>query len=169
MTRIGVLSDTHNYLDDRIFAHFADCDEVWHAGDIGSIDVIEKLKSFKFLRAVYGNIDGHELRREFPLYNTFKIEDVSVLLTHIGGYPGKYARDVLPQIFTQKPNLFVCGHSHILKVQYDKNFDMLCINPGSAGLYGFHSVRTLLKFEINGNQFQNMQVIELAPVSVNSK
>jgi putative phosphoesterase len=169
MTRIGVLSDTHNYLDDRIFTHFADCDEVWHAGDIGSVDVVEKLKSFRFLRAVYGNIDGHELRREFPLYNTFKIEDVSVLLTHIGGYPGKYARDVLPQIFTQKPNLFVCGHSHILKVQYDKSFDMLCINPGSAGLYGFHSVRTLLKFEINGNQFQNMQVIELAPVSVNSK
>ena len=166
MTRIGVLSDTHNYLDERVFEHFFDRDEIWHAGDIGTLEVTDKLKSFKTLRAVFGNIDGYEIRKEFPQYNRFQCEEISVLLTHIGGYPGKYSREVIPKIFYQPPKLFVCGHSHILKVQYDKQLDMLCINPGAAGLYGFHSVRTLLKFEINGSRIQNMQVIELAPKSV---
>lgn len=166
MTRIGILSDTHNYLDERIFSHFSDCDEIWHAGDIGTTAVTDRLKTFKSLHAVYGNIDGYELRKEFPQFDSFKCEDVSVLLTHIGGYPGKYAKEVMPKILSNPPKLFVCGHSHILKVQYDKHLDMLCINPGAAGLYGFHSVRTLLKFEIDGSMIQNMQVIELAPVPI---
>ncbi len=166
MKRIGVLSDTHNYLDERVFTHFADCDEIWHAGDIGTCEVADRLGAFKPLRAVYGNIDGYDLRTQFPQHNRFNCEDVSVWLTHIGGYPGKYAREVVPAIYNRPPKLFVCGHSHILKVQYDKQLDMLCINPGASGLYGFHSVRTLLKFDINGSDIQNMQVIELAPVQV---
>ena len=135
MTRIGLLSDTHAYLDERIFHHFENCDEIWHAGDIGSLEVANKLKNFKPLRAVYGNIDGYEVRHLFPQHNRFSCENVSVWLTHIGGYPRRYAREVMPEIFKNTPKLFVCGHSHILRVMYDETLNMLCMNPGAAGQY----------------------------------
>lgn len=161
MKRIGVLSDTHAFLDERIFEHFKECDEIWHAGDIGSTAVIEKLAKFKPLRAVYGNVDGGSVRINYPEFLSFKCEEVSVLLTHIGGYPGRYIPEAKQKIIECRPNLFVCGHSHILKVQFDKTFNMLCINPGAAGLEGFHQVRTLLRFEIDGKEIQNLEVIEM--------
>ncbi len=162
MTKIGLLSDTHNFLDERIFIHFDSCDEIWHAGDIGSLTVTDALSEFKPLRAVYGNIDGVELRRMFPLHNRFQCEDVDVWLTHIGGYPGKYAPEVRAELFINPPQLFISGHSHILKVQYDKKLNLLHINPGAAGKYGFHTIRTLVRFEIDGKNIQNLEVIELA-------
>ena len=161
MLRIGLLSDTHGMLDERIFEHFAHCDEVWHAGDIGSQEVINKLQEFKPLRAVWGNIDSHDIRREWPQHNRFMCEGVKVWLTHIGGYPGKYDPLVRPAIYQHPPKLFVCGHSHILKVQYDKTLDLLHINPGAAGKYGFHKVQTLIRFEIDSEKIQNLEVIEL--------
>lgn len=161
MTRIGLLSDTHGMLDERVFEHFANCDEVWHAGDIGSLDVINKLQEFKPLRAVWGNIDSHEIRRDWPQNNRFMCEGIKVLLTHIGGYPGKYDPLVKQNLYRQPPKLFVCGHSHILKVQYDRTLDLLYINPGAAGKYGFHKVQTLIRFEIDGEKIKNLEVIEL--------
>ena len=161
MTRIGILSDTHGMLDDRILEHFANCDEVWHAGDWGSMDVVNKLRAFKPLRGVWGNIDSHDIRSIFPQHNRFMGEGVKVWLTHIGGYPGKYDQLVRPDIFMQPPNLFVCGHSHILKVQNDRALKLLHINPGAAGKYGFHKVQTLVRFEIDGENIQNLEVIEL--------
>ncbi len=161
MKRIGVLSDTHAFLDERIFEHFKQCDEIWHAGDIGSTAVIEKLAKFKPLRAVHGNVDGGSVRINYPEFLSFDCEEVSVLLTHIGGYPGRYLPEAKRKIIEYRPNLFVCGHSHILKVQFDKTFNMLCINPGAAGLEGFHQVRTLLRFEIDGKEIQNLEVIEM--------
>ncbi len=161
MTRIGILSDTHGMLDDRILEHFANCDEVWHAGDWGSIDVVNKLRAFKPVRGVWGNIDSHDIRAIFPQHNRFMCEGVKVWLTHIGGYPGKYDHLVRPDIFMQPPKLFVCGHSHILKVQNDRALKLLHINPGAAGKYGFHKVQTLIRFEIDGENIQNLEVIEL--------
>lgn len=161
MTRIGILSDTHGMLDDRILEHFANCDEVWHAGDWGSIDVVNKLRAFKPVRGVWGNIDSHDIRAIFPQHNRFMCEGVKVWLTHIGGYPGKYDSLVRPDIFMQPPKLFVCGHSHILKVQNDRALKLLHINPGAAGKYGFHKVQTLVRFEIDGENIQNLEVIEL--------
>ena len=161
MKKIGILSDTHGMLDERVFEHFALCDEVWHAGDIGSLEVLNKLQAFKPLRAVWGNIDGHDIRILLPQHNRFMCEDVKVWLTHIGGYPGKYDALVRPEIFRQPPDLFVCGHSHILKVQYDKMLKLLHINPGAAGKYGFHKVQTLIRFVIDGEKIQNLEVIEL--------
>jgi len=161
MTKIGILSDTHGLLDDRIFEYFTSCDEIWHAGDIGSIEVINKLQSFKPLRAVWGNIDGHDIRSLLPQHNRFMCEDVKVWLTHIGGYPGKYDPLVRPGIFQQPPNLFVCGHSHILKVQYDRSLELLHINPGAAGKHGWHKVQTLIRLEIDSKTIQNLEVIEL--------
>ena len=161
MKKIGILSDTHGMLDERVFEHFALCDEVWHAGDIGSLEVLNKLQAFKPLRAVWGNIDGHDIRVLLPQHNRFMCEDVKVWLTHIGGYPGKYDALVRPEIFRQPPDLFVCGHSHILKVQYDKMLKLLHINPGAAGKYGFHKVQTLIRFVIDGEKIQNLEVIEL--------
>ncbi len=161
MTRIGVLSDTHAYLDERIFEHFKECDEIWHAGDIGSLEVVQKLSAFKPLRAVHGNIDGGSIRNTFPQFLSFTCEEVSILLTHIGGYPGRYSMEAKQEIIAHQPNLFVCGHSHILKVQFDQTFNMLCVNPGAAGLEGFHQVRTLLRFEIDGKNIQNLEVIEM--------
>ena len=161
MTRIGLLSDTHAYLDERIFHHFENCDEIWHAGDIGSLEVANKLKNFKPLRAVYGNIDGYEVRHLFPQHNRFSCENVSVWLTHIGGYPRRYAREVMPEIFKNTPKLFVCGHSHILRVMYDETLNMLCMNPGAAGQYGAQLIPTLLRFEIDNDNIQNLEVIEL--------
>ena len=161
MTRIGLLSDTHAYLDERIFHHFENCDEIWHAGDIGSLEVANKLKNFKPLRAVYGNIDGYEVRHLFPQHNRFSCENVSVWLTHIGGYPRRYAREVMPKKKKNTPKLFVCGHSHILRVMYDETLNMLCMKPGAAGQYGAQLIPTLLRFEIDNDNIQNLEVIEL--------
>ncbi|MDR0833113.1 MAG: metallophosphatase family protein [Candidatus Symbiothrix sp.] len=161
MTKIGLLSDTHAYWDDKFAHYFSACDEIWHAGDIGSEDVLNRLEAIKPVRAVYGNIDSYALRAKCPQTLRFDVEDVSVLLTHIGGYPGKYAPEIRPEIYAQPPQLFVCGHSHILKVQYDKRLQMLCINPGAAGKYGFHQVRTIMRFIIDGPEIKNMEVIEL--------
>ena len=161
MRKIGLLSDTHGYWDDKYYQYFSECDEIWHAGDIGSNTVAEKLAAFKPLRAVYGNIDSHQLRIVYPQHQRFMCEDVDVWLTHIGGYPGKYAPEVKPGIYENPPRLFICGHSHILKVTYDKKNNILCMNPGAAGKYGFHVVRTLLRFEISGNAIQNLEVIEI--------
>ena len=161
MKKIGILADTHGMLDERIFNHFENVDEIWHAGDWGSMDVVNKLQAFKPVRGVYGNIDGQDIRMIFPKHLRFRCEDVDVWLTHIGGYPGKYDANVKPEIFTNPPKLFVCGHSHILKVQYDKTLDLLHINSGSAGKYGFHQVQTLIRFEIDGSNIQNLEVIEL--------
>ena len=166
MTRIGLLSDTHGLLDQRVFEHFADCDEVWHCGDIGSLEVVNKLQAFKPFRGVWGNIDGYDIRTQLPQHNRFMCEGVKVWLTHIGGYPGNYDALVRPGIFQQPPKLFVCGHSHILKVKYDKSLDLLHINPGAAGKQGFHKVQTLVRFEIDGEKIQNLEVIELKPKEV---
>lgn len=163
MKKIGLLSDTHGMLDERVFEHFASCDEVWHCGDWGSTEVVNQLMQFKPLRGVWGNIDSYDIRSIFSQHERFMCEGVKVWLTHIGGYPGKYDALVRPTIFRQPPDLFVCGHSHILKVQYDKTLKLLHINPGAAGKYGFHKVQTLVRFEIDGTDIRNLEVIELQP------
>ncbi len=162
MKKIGLLSDTHAFLNPKIFQYFADCDEIWHAGDVGSAAVADNLAHFKPLRAVYGNIDGYEIRHMFPQHNRFMCEGVDVWITHIGGYPGKYKGEVVPEIYRNPPKLFISGHSHILKVQYDKELGLLHINPGAAGQYGFHLVATLVRFEIDGDKIQNLEVVELS-------
>ncbi len=161
MVRIGLLSDTHMWWDDRYEHYFKECDEIWHAGDIGSVEVADRLAAIKPLRAVYGNIDGQQIRRMFPKDQRFNIEGADVWLTHIGGYPGKYAREVIPEIFQNPPKLFVCGHSHILKVKFDPKLNLLHINPGAAGKYGFHQQRTLIRFTIDQGEFKDLEVIEL--------
>ena len=164
MKRIGLITDTHGLLDERVYKYFQNVDEIWHAGDWGSMEVVEKLQAFKPVRGVYGNIDGQEIRTIFPKHLRFMCEDVEVWLTHIGGYPGKYDANVKPDIFNNPPKLFVCGHSHILKVKYDKMLDLLHLNSGAAGKYGFHQVQTIIRFEIDGRNIQNLEVIELNPV-----
>ncbi len=161
MKRIGLLSDTHAWWDERYLKHFEQCDEIWHAGDIGSVEVAEKLAAFRPLRAVYGNVDGHELRLMFPEVLRFEVEGAEVLMKHIGGYPGKYDPSIRNTLLINPPKLFISGHSHILKVKYDDRLGLLHINPGAAGTYGFHKVRTLVRFEIDGGKFQNLEVIEL--------
>lgn len=161
MTKILLLSDTHGHMDDRILAYAGEADEVWHAGDIGSLEVTDALRALKPVRAVYGNIDGAPVRREFPLDNRFACEGVQVWITHIGGYPGRYERRVREALLVKPPKLFICGHSHILKVQYDKRFDLLHMNPGACGKAGFHQVRTMLRFAIDGDQIRDLEVIEL--------
>lgn len=162
MKKIGLLSDTHGYLDPRIFEHFKDVDEVWHAGDIGTLDVLDQLRQFKPTRAVYGNIDDHLIRTESVLHNRFKVEDIDVLITHIAGRPGAYAKPLLEELEKNGvPKLLVCGHSHITLVQKDKRFNMLWMNPGACGIKGFHAVRTLLRFSITGDNFHDLEVIEL--------
>ncbi|HMR18186.1 MAG TPA: metallophosphoesterase family protein [Sphingobacterium sp.] len=160
--KIGLLSDTHGYLDDTVFKHFDQCDEIWHAGDFGDIHVVEQLAAFKPFKGVYGNIDGKDIRHICPEHLRFSCEDVDVWITHIGGYPGKYAPPIKPAIQQNPPKLFICGHSHILKVQYDPKLDLLHLNPGAAGKQGWHTVRTLMRFEINSDKIENMEVIELA-------
>lgn len=162
MRRIGLLSDTHAYWDEKCVKYFDLCDEVWHAGDIGSMEVVERFQAFRPFRAVYGNIDGQDVRKVFPLLNRFEVEGVSVLMKHIGGYPGKYDPSVRPNLFVRPPKLFISGHSHILKVCYDKTLGLLHINPGAAGLYGFHKVRTLVRFTIDEGNVKDLEVIELA-------
>lgn len=156
-----LLSDTHSYLDNRILSYARQADEIWHAGDIGNTKVTDALKKIKPLRAVYGNIDDHEIRKEFPLNNRFMCEAVDVWITHIGGYPGKYSPAVREKINKNPPKLFICGHSHILKVMHDKNLNLLHMNPGACGKQGFHQVRTMLRFEIEGENIKNLEVIEL--------
>lgn len=162
MTRIGLISDTHSYLDDAVFNHFASCDEVWHAGDFGDANVVKALKAFKPLKGVYGNIDGQDVRAECPEHLKFNCEKVKVWMTHIGGYPGKYNPKIREQVLQEQPDLFICGHSHILKVMYDKKISCLHLNPGAAGKYGWHKVRTLLRFCISEEKILNLEVIELA-------
>ena len=161
MVKIGLLSDTHSYLDDAVFKHFENCDEIWHAGDFGSIEVADQLAAFKPLRGVYGNIDGTEIRQTYPENLRFNCEKVDVWMTHIGGYPGKYSPQVRGEIYTKPPQLFICGHSHILKVMFDKKFNLLHINPGAAGIQGFHTVKTLVRFTIDGDKIKDLEVIEI--------
>jgi uncharacterized protein len=161
LKHIGILSDTHGSLDDRIFFHFEKCDEVWHAGDIGSMEVIEKLEKSMPLRAVFGNIDGYEIRKAVPEIQRFFCEEVDVLIKHIGGYPGRYDRSIFPVIQENPPKLFVAGHSHILKVMPDRKYDLLHINPGAAGHSGIHKVRTLIRLIIDGSTIRDLEVIEL--------
>lgn len=161
MKKILLLSDTHSHLDDTILKYVKLTDEVWHAGDIGNLAVTDTIKKLKPLRAVYGNIDDGKARLEFPLHNRFQCEGVDVWITHIGGYPGKYNQEIRSEIRQNPPKLFICGHSHILKVQFDKELNLLHMNPGAAGKHGFHQVRTMLQFEIEGDKIQNLNVIEL--------
>lgn len=159
--KIGLLSDTHGYLDEAIYKHFATCDEIWHAGDFGSIELVEQLNAFKPLRGVYGNIDGQDIRALFPVRNIFLIEGIKVFMQHIGGYPGKYSPGIRDALITEKPNLFISGHSHILKIMYDEKLKCLHINPGAAGKQGWQKVRTLVRFDIEGADIKNCAVIEL--------
>lgn len=161
MKKIGLLSDTHSHWDDKYITHFNECDEIWHAGDIGSMEVAEKFEAFKPFRAVYGNIDGQDLRQIYPENNRFIVEGVDVLITHIGGYPGRYDPRIRNTLFAKPPKIFISGHSHILKVMFDKKIQTLHMNPGAAGIYGFHQVRTLLRFVVDDGDIRDLEVIEL--------
>jgi len=160
MKKILLISDTHGYIDEKIVKYANKVDEIWHAGDIGDISVSDKLKKIKPLRGVYGNIDDQKIRAEFPLHNRFICEKVNVWITHIGGYPKRYNPKILEELKSNSPDLFICGHSHILKVINDKELDLLHINPGAIGKHGLHRVRTMIQFEINGKKIENLSVIE---------
>ncbi|EAQ40657.1 metallophosphoesterase [Polaribacter sp. MED152] len=162
MKKILLLSDTHSYIDDQILKFVKQADEVWHAGDIGKLEVTDAIKKLKPLRAVYGNIDDKDARAEFPLDAKFSLEQVQVWMTHIGGYPNKYNQRIREEINEKPPKIFIAGHSHILKVVYDKKLNLLHLNPGAAGNHGFHKIRTMLRFELNKGKIENMEVIELA-------
>lgn len=162
MKRIGILSDTHSHWDDKYLLHFNDCDEIWHVGDIGSQVIIDKLEEHRPVRAVHGNIDGGELRRRFSETLRFKVEDCNVMMKHIGGYPGRYDASIRNAVYTERPQLFVSGHSHILKIKYDPIVGCLHINPGAAGKQGWQQVRTLVKLTIDGSAFKDVEVIELS-------
>ncbi len=161
--RIGLLSDTHSYLDPKVFDYFAECDEVWHAGDFGTFSVLQELRDFKPLRGVYGNIDGADIRREVPLDNRFECGGVRVFMTHIGGYPGRYEPRVRPLLLEDPPvdGLFISGHSHILKVIPDQKLNFLHINPGACGNEGWHKVKTLIRFTLEAGRIGELQIIEL--------
>lgn len=159
--RIGLLSDTHSYLDHKVFEYFADCDEVWHAGDIGSVKVADQLEKFKPFKAVYGNIDDPAMQKRYPEDLWFTCKDAKVFITHIAGTPSRYNPRVKKILQGKKPDILICGHSHILKVIYDKTFETLFLNPGAAGNQGFHQMRTMLRFEIVGKKVSKMEVIEL--------
>jgi len=161
MIRIGLISDTHSFLDDSVFRHFEQCDEIWHAGDFGNLELAERLSAFKPLKGVYGNIDGNDIRREYPEHLRFSCEDVNVWMTHIGGYPGKYNPKIRVEINQNPPDLFISGHSHILKVMFDKKIKCLHLNPGAAGKEGWHKVRTLLRFCITEKNIHTLEAIEL--------
>ena len=161
MKKIGLISDTHSYLDEKVFEHFKDVDEIWHGGDFWNAAIAYALKAFKPLRAVYGNIDGYDISSEFSEELIFICESVKVFIKHIGGYPGRYAPGVKNIIIKEKPQLFISGHSHILKIMYDDKLQCLHINPGAAGLQGWHKVKTLVRFVIDGKQIKNCEVIEL--------
>jgi len=161
MTKILLLSDTHGHIDDTILKYAKQVDEIWHAGDIGTLKVTDTLAGLKPLRAVYGNIDDHVLQKEFPLDNRFLCEGVDVWITHIGGYPNKYNFRIKDKIKKNPPKLFICGHSHILKVMWDKKLNLLHMNPGACGKYGFHQVRTMLRFVIDDKEIKKLEVVEL--------
>jgi len=161
MKRIGVISDTHGHWDEKLANFLNSCDEIWHAGDIGNIKTAETISELKPLKAVHGNIDDARVRNEYPQFQRFHCEDVDVLITHIGGYPGKYERNVRDIFDENPPTLFICGHSHILKVMFDKKYSLLHINPGAAGRSGFHQVRTAVRFGIEGKNITNLEVLEL--------
>ena len=163
MTRIGLLSDTHGWLDPRLKEHFAACDEIWHAGDIGSLKVTDELARWKPLRAVWGNIDDATARRTHPEHQRFTVEGVKVWITHIGGRPPGYDRNVIAELRSSPPTLFICGHSHICMVKFDERLGFLYMNPGAAGRHGFHVVRTVLRFTIDGAKLKDLEVIELGP------
>ena len=159
--KILLLSDSHSYIDDRILEYAKNADEIWHCGDFGNLEVIEKLEKIKPLRGVYGNIDGTEIRKIFPEVLRFKCEDVEVLMIHIGGYPGKYNPLAKTEIEEKAPKLFISGHSHILKAMYDQKNKLLHLNPGAMGKVGWHQMRTMMRFDIKGDQIENLEVIEL--------
>lgn len=162
MLKIGLLSDTHGYVDKKIYDVFKDVDEIWHAGDLGTIELCDELKNFKPFYAVFGNIDGKEIRLEYPLNLILEREGLKILMTHIGGYPGNYEPKARRQIAEVKPDIFICGHSHILKVMRDeKHHNMLMMNPGAAGVQGFHKVKTVLRFTLNYGKIENLEAIEL--------
>ena len=162
MKRIGIISDTHSFWDEKYLKYFEQCDEIWHAGDIGSTEVAEKLAAYRTFRAVYGNCDGGDLRIMYPEVLRWKCEDVDVLMKHIGGYPGNYDSSIRSNIFVRPPQLFISGHSHILKVKFDKTLGLLHINPGAAGIQGWHKQRTLIRVTIDGKEFKDLEVVELA-------
>ena len=162
MKQIVLISDTHYTLDERCFKYLKEADEIWHAGDIGNLSVINKMESFATIRCVWGNIDNNLIRSNFKETLCFRCEKVKVLITHIGGYPGKYNKEILPIIEKERPNLFISGHSHILKVIYDKKYELLHMNPGAIGDYGVHKVKTILVFKIIGNKIQDLNIIEFS-------
>ncbi|MEO0059553.1 MAG: hypothetical protein RLZZ312_1200 [Bacteroidota bacterium] len=161
MTKILLLSDTHSHIDDTIIKYVNLADEVWHAGDIGSLQVTDIIKKLKPLRAVFGNIDDDKCRLEFPLHNRFFCENAEVWITHIGGYPGKYNPKIKSELEQNPPKLFICGHSHILKVIFDKKNNFLHMNPGAAGISGFHQIRTMLRFVVDGDKIKDLEIVEI--------
>lgn len=161
MIKISLLSDTHSYIDDQILDLCANSNEIWHAGDIGDLAVTQQLKDVAPVRAVYGNIDNHTIRKTYPEHLRFKAERVNVWMTHIGGYPNRYSPKVKPEIFTNPPKLFICGHSHILKVVNDQSLGLLHMNPGAIGKHGFHKVRTMLRFKIDAERIFDLEVVEM--------
>lgn len=163
MTKILLLSDSHSYIDDRIVEYAGEADEIWHGGDFGSMEVIEQLEKIKPLKGVYGNIDNAKIRSEFPEVNRFTCEDVEVLMIHIGGYPGKYTPLARQEIAEKAPKLFISGHSHILKVMFDQKNNLLHLNPGACGKQGWHKMRTMMRFVIDGAEIKDLEVIELGP------
>lgn len=163
MKKIGLIADTHNYIDDIILDHFNGCDEVWHAGDFGTAAIAEKIKARKPLRGVYGNIDGKDIRPDYPEQLIFHCEEVKVMMRHIGGYPPKYNPETKKELLLHRPALFISGHSHILKVMYDAPMQCLHMNPGAAGKTGWHKMRTLIRFTIDGSEIKDCEVIELGP------
>jgi len=163
MKKIGLLSDTHGHLDYRIFDYLKDCDEIWHAGDVGKLEVIDQLMAFKPLKGVFGNIDSAEIRTVFPMDLRWTCEGMDVWMTHIGGYPGRYVKRVKALMADNPPDLFICGHSHILKIMPDRKHDLLHINPGACGVHGFHKVKTIVRFDVHAGKIDNLEVIELGP------
>ena len=169
MTRIGLISDTHNYLDETVFEHFKNCDEIWHAGDFGNIEIAVQLSKFQatqngqapLLRGVYGNIDGYDIRNIYPEQIVFMCEEVKVMMRHIGGYPPRYNPETKKELLLHQPQLFISGHSHILKVMYDDKLNCLHMNPGAAGKHGWHKIRTIIRFAIDGKEIKDCEVIEL--------
>lgn len=160
MKKIGLISDTHGHLDERVLKHLESVDEIWHAGDIGTLEVLDELRKFKPTRAVFGNIDGSDLRLETKEFEVFQVENKKVLIVHIAGKPFRYNQKAHARILLEKPDIVVCGHSHICLVQFDKNINALWMNPGACGIKGFHKVMTLLRFEIDGDKVQNLEVVE---------
>ena len=165
MTKIGLISDTHGWLDEKVFGYFSACDEIWHAGDLGNYDIAQSLAGITSgrLRAVYGNIDGQDVRSVYPEKLRWRCEEVEIFMTHIGGYPGKYAPGIRNELMSRPTQLFVCGHSHILRVMYDEKLNCLHMNPGAAGRQGWQKVRTILRFSIDGKEIKDCEVIELKP------